>query len=206
MNRAAALLILTVLPLVLASAEARGASCDEIEFSAEVLANYPKAREACQEVVTRDGIQYMQVRGEVRTETTRDSEQPLRIYVRGLNETIEARPPAEMTYRIVDVSRQGQAPRVNRNRLKRGDMITVLVPLAQLEDDDTLDQVAFSHAEPNRIVVVTVVEVGPVEAAPVAPATPATLPKTASPWPAVGLLGALCAAGGVLLAAVRRSL
>jgi hypothetical protein len=82
-------------------------------------------------------------------------------------------------------------------------MITVLVPLAQLEDDDTLDEVAFSHAEPNRIVVVTVVEVGPVEAAPVAPAT---LPKTASPWPAVGLVGALCAAGGALLAAARRSL
>jgi hypothetical protein len=200
MVRAPFLSLLAALPLSLVSIEARGASCDDIEFSAEVLANYPSAREACQEIVTRDGFQYMQVRGEVRTDTTRGSEAPLRIYVRGLNETIEARPPAEMTYRIVNVQRQGRPPRVDRSRLKRGDVITVLIPISQLEDDDTLDEVAFAHAEPNRIAVVTAVEV---EAAP-APAR--SLPRTAGPWPTVGLLGLLClAVGGALRAARLRA-
>ena len=195
MDRSATRLLLAALPLALAATDASAAACDDIEFSAEVLSNYPKAREACQGIITVGGIDYMQLRGEVRRTSHAGSEEPLRVYVQGLNETIEASPPAEMNYQITGVERGGRKPRVNRNELRRGDRITILIAIAELEEDDVIDEVAFGE-EPAEIVVVQAVEVAAVE--------PAALPKTASPWPAVGLVGALCVAAGALLGVGRR--
>jgi len=175
-------------------------SCDDIRFKPDVLERYPDARQACRGVVERDGVQYMQVSGRVQRASTVRSDQPLRIRVDGLDRTIDARPPADLGYRIVGVDQRGRGARTTRAQLKPGDRLDVLIPLPELEGE-AIDAVAFLGSADD-------VDVVAVEAAVVAlpdVAAGGMLPKTASPWPSVGMVGLLCiaAAGGSRL--VRRT-
>jgi hypothetical protein len=167
-------------------------SCDDIRFKAEILESYPDARKACRRVVERDGVDYVGVRAVVERATTLQSETPLRVRVEGLDRTIEARAPADLRDSKVTVEPRGKGARTTRSQLKVGDRLNLLIPLSEFEAQ-AIDHVAFRGADDDLVVV---------EAAAVAlpdVAARGMLPKTASSWPAIGLVGMLClaAAGGL---------
>ena len=56
---------LAALPLLGFSSFASALTCDEIDFSADITSEYPDAKDACIEVVERDGQPYVKMKVEL---------------------------------------------------------------------------------------------------------------------------------------------
>lgn len=59
------IVLLAALPLLGFSSLASALTCDEITFSADITSQYPDAKDACLEVVERDGQPYVKMRVEL---------------------------------------------------------------------------------------------------------------------------------------------
>lgn len=172
---------------------ATGTSCEEVNWSREVLQRAPNIAEACQEVMQRDGKYYVKFQGEVERVTNRGRE--LTVAFKG-GDTITLNPPENMTVIMNDRPRPVSA-------LRPGDQLNFYVPEDRFtarfaaEDASPAAQpdVAIAPAPPQRVAAAE-----PPEETPPA----AELPETAGALPTIGLAGLLLAALGATLTVIRR--
>lgn len=181
--------LLAVGTLALAAAVpayAQASGCQTVEFSAAVLERFPRIREVCQDVITRDGQEYAVVKADLlRVRGTTARLRPILSDGSRADAMNISFDPA----RRVMVDGRGVRP----SELAVGQTLSFYVkvtePVAAFEpgDDAPLAPVAMPAAEP----------------AEEEPAPP--MPATASPLPLIGLTGlALLALGGGLGYARRR--
>jgi uncharacterized membrane protein len=164
-----------------------GTTCADVNWSPEMLAKHPNIGSACQEVMQRNGISYVKFEGEVKkvakngTEVTMD--------MKGGNKLV-LNPKPDRTVYI------GGKKTPVRN-LRPGDSLTFYVP-----ENRVVAAVMETPTAP-----VEEIDIGPpvVEQVAMTTTTYDDLPKTASSWPMVGLLGAL-SIGFALVARTRRLL
>ena len=164
-------------------------SCDELNFTGPIAREHPQVRDACLDVVERDGRPFAHVQARVRS-------------VRGGNVDVELKLP-DGTYTDPITVMPDPSARVRiggRNYrwrdLSRGQELDVWVPPDRFEiavPEDPEQQFAAAPA----IAVLVISE-------PTTTVAANTLPRTASPLPLVGALGALLAALGLGVAAIRR--
>ena len=166
---------------------ADGSNCTQIHWSDEMLAKHPKIGSACQEVVQRDGKTYVKFEGEVKkvakggTEVTMD--------MKGGDKLVLNPDPNKSVYI------GGKKTPVKS--LRPGDTLTFYVP-----DDRVVAAVMETPTAP-----VEEIPIGPpvVEQVAMTTTTYDSLPKTASSWPMVALLGAM-SLGLALVMRTRRAL
>lgn len=165
------------------AANAQSSACQTVEFSDSVLQRFPRAREACLDVITRDGEQYAVFKADL----LRVSGNTARIRAKLPDGT---RAPAQSIRfdpkRRVLVNGKGVSP----NQLAVGQELTAYVkvtePAATLATDDDDALIAFPFEdEPERT-------------------ASAEMPTTASPLPLIGTIGALLLTIGAALASWRR--
>lgn len=169
---------------------ASGTKCEDVKWSQETLAKYPKIGDACQSVLQRDGKYFVVFSGEVRT--VADRGRKLTIDFKD-GERATLNPPEGMSVEI-----NGRPTRVRD--LRRGDVLNFYVP-----------QERFAAQFPEGTAVSVPIRITPAASERVAlvpgavmHGTAPALPKTASELPALGLAGLLFAAFGATLTALRR--
>ncbi|HEX2494574.1 MAG TPA: hypothetical protein VHK24_12425 [Steroidobacter sp.] len=154
---------------------AQPAKCKDVEFSQDVLERFPKAREACLDVVTRDGEQYAVFKADL----LRVAGRTVRIRTKlpdgshGAAQNITIAPN-----RRVLADGKPIAP----EELAVGQELTAYVKVTE-----PVIAVATADTEP--------LTTQPLEAAPAHVAAAPEMPRTASPLPLIG-------AGGLLLLAI----
>lgn len=169
---------------------ASGTRCEDVTWSQETLAKYPKIGAACQSVMQRDGKYFVVFSGEVRT--VADRGRKITVDFKG-GDQVTLNPPEDMSVPI-----DGRATRVRD--LRRGDVLNFYVP-----------QERFVAQFPEGTAVSVPIRIAPAASERVALVPGATmrstapqLPKTASELPAFGLAGLLLAAFGATLTTLRR--
>jgi LPXTG-motif cell wall-anchored protein len=152
---------------------ANGTSCADVNWSAETLAKYPNISKSCQSVMTKDGTTYVRFDGTVKKVAKGGSE--VTMQMKGTNAKLVLNPDPNKTVNI-----GGKKTPVKQ--LRPGDTLTFYVPDSRL--------VAAVVPTPEEIVPAEEV---PIIAPPVEQMamTQEPLPKTASSWPLVALLGAM---------------
>lgn len=181
------LISMTAVPLLALAMPASAVTCDEVEFTAEITDRFPSAKDACLEVVERDGQQYVHMKAEL-ARTPRGNHGVFRFKHTdgsfGPTQAIDLDPSWRV--RI-----QGRNYRLRD--LARGQELDVYIPP---------DRWAMHVDEPDSqvndtIVLFTIIE--PREEEPM-------LPATASNMPLFALFGGLALLGaGALRVAQRRS-
>jgi len=172
--------------------KATGTECSDIEWSQEMLEQYPNIAEACQEVLQREGKTYVKFQGEVRRVRDRGRELTVDFQQGG---TVTLTPPEGMTVYINGRSRPV-------SQLRPGDELNFYVP-----EDRVAAQ--FFEGEPTqaaKVQEVPILMLPPqrVAAAPEpAQAEEGELPVTASPLPMLGLAGLLLTGLGAALTFLR---
>lgn len=168
---------------------ATGTKCEDVTWSQETLAKYPKIGDACQSVLQRDGKYFVVFSGTVRS--VADRGRKLTIDFKD-GERVTLNPPEDMSVEI-----DGRATRVRD--LRRGDALNFYVPqerfVAEIPEGTRV-------SAPIRITPVAAERVALVPGAKMRATAPA-LPKTASELPAIGLAGLLFAAFGATLTTLR---
>ncbi len=168
------------------------AACERVEFSPEVLARFPNIRNACLDVINRDGQSFAVVRANLVRVT-----------------------PRRMTVRVqLPDGTQSNTMGINVASNERVNVGGRMVPVGDLAVGQTIS--AYINVNDPGIAVASEDTTGPVEFTPitaepepepaaVAEAAPAPeMPKTASNLPLVGTLGILLLAVGAGLAFLRR--
>lgn len=151
----------------------QAADCSDIEWHPDVLASYPEAPTACQEVIEKDGAMFVKMKAEFVSITGKRVR--LRIEQNDGGKKIHSFVP-ENPISIVAGGKE-----VTWNELYSGYKMNIYVPsdrfeLASVDSEEEVMEMA------------------------------AAMPKTASVWPLVGLLGgALLIVGGVARRFRRRS-
>lgn len=174
--------LLTAAPV----AHAQQVNCQTVEFSPEVTAKFPRVREACLEVIERQG----QLMAVFKADLLKVSGNKVRIRAQlpggGQAEAQTVQVPAERRV-LVD----GKKYRVDE--LGLGQQLTIYArvdePVAALAPADASEPIEFVP-----------IEVEPMRVA----AAEAEMPTTASELPTLGLLGALLAGLAVALEFLRR--
>jgi len=154
-----------------ASFSATGESCDQVTWSAESLAKYPKIASACQAVLQKDGKYYVKFSGEVKKVANRGAD--VTVQFKDGNKVV-LHPDPEFTVSI-------NGKKTKPSGLRPGDQLNFYVPQGQLVAQ--LDETP--SATPTEEVPM---EPAPAEE-PAAMAATEELPKTASPLPTYGLAG-----------------
>jgi hypothetical protein len=152
---------------------AAGANCTQITWSDEMLAKHPKIASACQEVMNKDGKNYVKFEGEVKKVSKNGTE--VIMDMKG-GDPITLHPAEGRTVYV-----GGKKTPVKS--LRPGDTLTFYIP-----EDRLIAQVMETPTAP-------VEEVAAIEPAP-APvveqvAMNTEMPSTASSWPLIALFGAL---------------
>lgn len=160
------------------------AACQTAQFSAEVLARFPRIREACLDVISRDGVQYAVVKAYL----VRTSSSGMTVRV-NLPDGTRSEPKFIKTDPKFRVLIDKQPTRVQ-------DLAVGQELSAYLKVTDPM--IALEPAEAAEPVVLT-----PLADAP-APSEGAPLPKTGSYLPAAGLAGAILVCLGAALGLFRR--
>lgn len=184
MRKLAVLVVCFGAPLLVAPAWAQSTTCAKIIYSAEALEKYPRIAEACEDVVVRNGKEYIKIRGEVRS-ARRNS---IRIYLPALRETRVLRPAAGQT---VEIAGAAIAPQ----DLQQGQELRFYLAVEDITDPEPQGLAYMSETTEEF----TVFEASTETAA-------AALPTTASLWPAAGLAGSVLALLGIWLGGIRRLL
>ncbi len=171
---------------------ATGTRCEDVTWSQDSLAKYPRIASACQGVTERNGKYYVKFQG--RVERLTNAGRTLTIQFKD-GDRVTVTPPRDMS---VDIS----GTKTPMHHLERGTLLTFYVPQDQLAAEfapenalEVTPPLKISPPEPQRVALVPHATMGA--------AAPA-LPKTASPLPALGLCGVLLAALGALLTMMRR--
>ena len=146
--------------------------CTQITWAPEMLAKHPKIASACQEVMHRDGRTYVKFQGEVKKVAKGGSE--VTMDMKG-GDRITLNPDPN---KVLNVG----GSKVKVKNLKPGDELTFYVP-----DNRVIATVMETPTAPMEEI--------PISSAPVTQVamteTTYDMPKTASSWPLVALLGAL---------------
>ena len=166
-------------------------NCGDIQFTSDVTSRFPNARNACLDVVTRDGQQYAHFQARIRS-------------VRGNTVEAEFKLPSGEWGRPVtfatdpDARARIQGRTYRYSELDRGQELDVYLPPNRwafaVHEDPSADFVTAP-----AVTLVALQEPSPAVAS-------AALPRTATILPLLGLLGALLTGLGVAVAAVRRKL
>jgi hypothetical protein len=169
------------------AANADPADCQTAQFSEEVLAKFPRIKEACLDIINKDGQDYAVVKADlVRTRPGAATIRPkLPDGTRAETRVVRVSPGFRV---LVD----GQETRVED--LAVGQELTAYVKVTQ-------PQMALAPAQPTAAIEESPME----EPTPVAEEpTASAMPTTASPFPAIGLAGFALLLVGTLLAVARR--
>jgi len=164
---------------------ANGSNCTQITWSDEMMAKHPKIASACQEVLQKDGKAYVKFEGTVKKVGKGGSE--VVMDMKG-GDRITLTPQADRTVYI-------GGNKVPVKNLRPGDTLTFYVP------------------EDRVVAAVMESPTAPVEEIPIAPVveqvamteTNYDMPKTASSWPLVALLGGM-SLGLALVMRTRRTI
>jgi hypothetical protein len=166
---------------------ANGQSCSELTWSAETLAKYPNIGSACQEVMQKDGKNYVKFEGEVKKVAKGGTEVVMKM--KGGEQDLVLNPPEGRTVYV-------GGRKVAVKSLRPGDSLTFYVP----EDRFTAAVMETPTAPVEEI------PVGPPVVEQVAmTTTDYSMPHTASSWPLVAL-GGLLALGFAGVLRARRTL
>lgn len=160
------------------AAPALAADCSDVEWHQDVLAQYPSVANACQEVVERDGKQYVKLKAEF-IRYREPHKAMLDVYEADgskQRQTVSLKPNAT-------VNAGGNM--VGWDALPKGYELEFYVPSDRFEVDE----------------VTMVTPVAPVEPSP----EPEVLPKTASWVPALGMLGVVFLGLGQLFGRRRKA-
>ena len=165
-------------------------SCSDLVFTGEVAQKYPNAKNACLDVVQRDGKSFAHFKARIVNSRAgmvqAEFKQPDGTYTR----PIEFTPPSNQRLRIA-----GQSLRWNE--LQRGQELDVYLPPDRWE-------IAVPDDAPTLAAQQTPVQTVPLHDPSPAFAAAPSLPRTASPVPAFGLLGVLLTGFGLVTLVVRR--
>jgi hypothetical protein len=168
------------------SALAQG-GCGAVTFTGTVAAQFPEARNACLDIVTREGKQYAHFKGEI--VSVRGSEVRARFHLPNdqYSQTYAFTPKSSARVNIA-----GRTYRYSE--LQKGQTLDVYIPPDQWEfvvpETESFAAAPAAQVDTFRVTTVTV----------------GTLPKTASPVPMFGLLSVVLVALGTGLMLVRRRL
>jgi hypothetical protein len=167
---------------------AQQASCRNITFTGPVAREFPNARDACLDVVTRaDGRQYAHFEARVRNVRGNTVEAEFKMPDGSYGRTVSVTPDPSARVRI-----EGRNYRYSE--LARGQELDVYLPPDRWEIAVASNpEVEFAAAE--QVTLVALAQ--PTQ-------TLAALPRTASPLPLIGALGGVLTALGFGVAAIRR--
>jgi hypothetical protein len=183
---AASSLVLALMPAVAGAQQP--AVCERVEFSQDVLARFPNIRQACLDVIQKDGQEFAVVKADLVRATAR------RMTVRvKLPDGTHAEPRAINVAPGFRLNVNGRSTRVEDVAV--GQEITAYVNVRD-------PGIALAPAEPTETVVFTPVPAEP-EPEPVASAEP-EMPKTATKFPLLGAFGVALLAFGAAFAFMRR--
>ncbi|HEY3516421.1 MAG TPA: hypothetical protein VGL98_05190 [Gammaproteobacteria bacterium] len=164
-------------------------SCGDLNFTGPISREFPQARDACLDVVEREGRPFAHFQARVRSVRGGTVEAELKMPDGSYSEPISVTPDPSSRVRIGGRSYRWRD-------LSRGQELDVWVPPDRWEiavPEDPEQQFAAAPA----IAVFVISE-------PTTTVAANTLPRTASPVPLVGALGAVLAALGFGVAAIRR--
>lgn len=163
--------------------------CSDLNFTGPIVREFPQARDACLDVVERDGQPFAHVQARIRSVRGGTVEAELKLPDGTYSDPISVTPDPSARVRI--------GGRNYRWRdLSRGQELDVWVPPDRWElvvPEDPEQQFAAAPA----VAVFVISE-------PTTTVAANTLPRTASPVPLVGALGALLTALGFGVAGIRR--
>jgi hypothetical protein len=161
--------------------------CPGVNFTGPVATQFPEARNACLEMVTREGQQFAHLKGEIVGVSGGEVRAKFKLPNGQYSPTYSFRPPSSARINIAGT-------RYRFNELQRGQELDVYLPPGRWEFD-VPETESFAAAAPAEVVRITTITV----------ASP-TLPKTASSVPLIGLLSVALLALGTGLTLVRRQL
>ena len=170
------------------SALAQG-GCGNVTFTGSVATNFPEARSACLEMVTRNGEQFAHFKGEIVSISGGEVRARFKLPSGQYSQTYAFRPDPATRINI-------NGTRYRFNELQRGQELDVYLPPSRWEFD-VPETENFASAAPAEVVRITTITTGSVVAA---------LPKTASSVPLVGMLSVALLALGAGLTLIRRRL
>ncbi len=176
----AALLFAAAAPAAATEAQPTALSCDDFKPTDAALERFPDLVGACEAVVERDGELFAKFVAIVRRANNRS----VTLYLPATDRTFTVNPNPDT--RVLLGGRSARA-----GDLARGQEIRIYLATSQFAQPD-IEEVALVTEE--DIIITMPVSVPSVDA----------LPTTASPWPALGMLGALLLGAGAALRRVRR--
>lgn len=169
-------------------AQAQEITCRDLTFTGPVASQFPQAQDACLGVETREGRPYAHFEARIRNVRGNTVEAEFKMPDGTYSRPISVTPDPEARVRI--------AGRSYRYRdLSRGQELDVYLPPDRWEIVVPADTEEFAAAP--TVVILAIAEPAPALAA-------NTLPRTASPLPLIGALGALLTALGFAVVALRR--
>lgn len=179
-------LVLAMMPVVAGAQQP--AVCERVEFSQDVLTRFPNIRQACLDVIQRDGQEFAVVKADLIRTTAR------RITVRvKLPDGTRSDPRTISVDRGFRINIDGRPTRIEDVAV--GQEITAYVNVRD-------PGIALAPAEPSQAIVFTPVPAEP-EPEAVASAEP-EMPKTATQLPLLGAFGVALLALGAGFAFLRR--
>lgn len=170
-------------------AEAQEISCRDLTFTGPVARQFPQAQEACLDVETREGRPFAHFQARIRSVRGNTVEAEFKMPDGTYSRPISVTPDPEARVRI-----GGRSYRYRD--LSRGQELDVYLPPDRWEivvPADTEEQFAAAPT----VLIFAIAEPAPTVAA-------NTLPRTATPLPLIGALGALLTALGFAVVAIRR--
>jgi hypothetical protein len=159
-------------------------NCGNIQFTGDITNRFPQARNACLDVVTREGQQYAHFQARVARVQGNTVEAEFKLPDGTYSRPISVTPAADARVRI-----QGRTYRYRD--LSRGQELDLYVP------PDRWEIAVPNDPEVEFVAATTVTTFAIAQPAP-------SLPRTASPLPLLGALGGLLTALGFLVTMVRR--
>ncbi|MEJ2515599.1 MAG: hypothetical protein P8080_01435 [Gammaproteobacteria bacterium] len=163
-------------------------TCDDIEWSAELLARFPNIRRACEAVVVRDGQEYARFTAQLERRYFNGDVKLKIMYPDGTHEEVVVSPPDDFRAKMGDNWVTFDQIPERRNLPFR-----IYIPEGRWQLASVQDE--------GMPVVIAPVTVEPVEPAPTAAPI---LPATGGPLPLLGLLGGLFVALGGAMTFLRR--
>lgn len=181
-------LVLAMMPVVAGAQQP--AVCERVEFSQDVLARFPNIRQACLDVIQKDGQEFAVVKADL----IRTSSRRITVRVK-LPDGTRSDPRSISVDRGFRININGRSTRIEDVAV--GQEITAYINVRD-------PGIALAPAEPTETVVFTPVPAEPEpEPAAVATAEP-EMPKTATQLPLLGVLGVALLALGAGFAFLRR--
>ena len=188
MKQAIGLLAVTLLGGVVATqpALAQG-GCPGVNFTGPVATQFPDARDACLEMVTRNGQQFAHFKGEIVGVSGNQVRARFKLPSGQYSPTYSFTPQSGSRVNI-------NGTKYRFNELSRGQQLDIYLPPDRWEFD-VPETENFAAAAPAEVVRITTITRGS-----------STLPKTASSVPLVGMLSVALLALGAGFTLIRRRL